>query len=54
MRRKEDAINDIFGFAMIWPYYHYVLNHSHQRLVSHNRLVGGALVASVLYANFLA
>eukprot|EP00977_Amphora_coffeiformis_P017293 scaffold5538_cov159-Amphora_coffeaeformis.AAC.11 len=54
VRRKEDVVNDIFGFAMIWPYYHYFLNHSHQRLVSHNRVVGGMLVASVVYANFLA
>lgn len=54
IRRKEDAINDLFGFVMIAPYYHYVLNHSHARLVAHNRIVGGMVAASVVYANFLA
>lgn len=53
-RRKEDILNDLFGFAMIWPYYHYVLNHSHRRLVAHNRIVGGVVAGSVVYANFLA
>lgn len=54
VRRQEDVFNDIFGFAMIWPYHHYCLNYSHQRLISHNRVVGGMMVTSVLYANFLA
>jgi hypothetical protein len=53
-RRREDAVNDIFGFAMIWPYYQYILNHSHARLVAHNRIVGGSVLLSVVYANFLA
>ena len=54
MRRKEDPVNDIFGFAMIWPYYHYVLNNAPTRLTTHNRVVGGLVAASVVYANFLA
>lgn len=54
VRRQEDVWNDVTGFAMIWPYYRLVLNHSPTRLVRHNRLVGGAVVASVVYANFLA
>jgi hypothetical protein len=54
VRRKEDVWNEVFGFGMIWPYYHYVLNHSERRLVRHNRVVGGAVVLSILYANFLA
>lgn len=52
-RRKEDIYNDLFGFGMIWPYYHFILNHSERRLISHNRLVGGTIILSVLYANIL-
>ena len=54
VRRQEDWLNEIFGFGMLYPYYRYVLNHSEQRLVLHNRVVGGAVVLSVLYANLLA
>jgi hypothetical protein len=54
VRRREDIGNDLFGFAMIWPYYHYFLNHSEMRLIRHNRLVGGSFVLCIIYANFLA
>lgn len=54
VRRQEDIGNDLFGFAMIWPYYHYFLNHSERRLISHNRFVGGSLILCIVYANFLA
>ncbi len=54
MRRKEDLWNDLFGLAMIWPYYRFVLNHSESRLVLHNRIVGGSLAAAVVYATFIA
>jgi len=54
MRRKEDALNDLFGFGMIWPYYHYLLNHSDRRLLLHNRIVGGVFSATVIYAALLA
>ena len=47
-------VNELVGFAAIWPYHHYLLNHSEQRLRTHNRVVGGAVVAAVLYANLLA
>lgn len=53
-RQSEDVINDLFGFGMVWPYYRFVLNHSEKRLARHNRVLGGAMVASVLYANFFA
>ena len=54
MRRQDDVFNDFFGFAMILPYYRYILNHSEARLILHNRVVGGVFVASVLYGNLLA
>jgi hypothetical protein len=53
VRRKEDGINEIFGFGMIWPYYHYILNHSERRLLNHNRVVGSIMILSVLYANVI-
>jgi hypothetical protein len=54
MRRKEDPFNDLFGFAMIYPYYTAILNHSERRLIRHNRLVGGSIIIAILYANLLA
>jgi hypothetical protein len=54
VRRKEDVVNEAFGLAMVYPYYRYILNHSEKRLVRHNRVVGGAVVASVVYATLFA
>jgi len=54
IRRKEDITNDIFGFAMIWPYYRYCLNHSERRLLLHNRIVAGTVITAIVYANLLA
>jgi hypothetical protein len=53
-RQTEGLGNELFGFAMIWPYYTYILNHSEKRLMRHNRLVGGTVVLSIIYANVLA
>ena len=53
LRRKEDIGNELFGFAMIYPYYHYLLNHSERRLIGHNRFVGGTVALCIVYANFL-
>jgi hypothetical protein len=59
LRRKEDALNDLFGLAVLLPYYHFFLSSSpphlqRKRLFTHNRVVGGTIVLSVLYANLLA
>jgi len=54
IRRREDGYNDLFGFAVLWPYYRTFLGHSERRLVMHNRFVGGSVAAAVLYANLLA
>jgi len=54
MRRREDYINELFGFGMIYPYYRYILNHSEKRLARHNRIVGGTVILSLLYSNFFA
>jgi hypothetical protein len=54
VRRQEDIFNDLFGFGMIWPYYHVLLSHSERRLLLHNRIVGGSVVLAVAYANLLA
>ena len=54
LRQRQDVYNDMTGFLILWPYYHFILNYSEQRLVTHNRLVGSTVVLAVLYANFLA
>lgn len=54
IRRKEDYVNEVFGFGMVWPYYHYILNHSEKRLIRHNRFVGGSVLLAVVYANLLS
>jgi hypothetical protein len=54
VRRQEDIFNDLFGFGMIWPYYHFLLSHSERRLLLHNRVVGGSVVLAVAFANLLA
>lgn len=54
LRHKEDLYNDLAGFAVIWPYYRYILNYSEQRLALHNRLVAASIVLCVGYANVLA
>jgi hypothetical protein len=54
IRRKEDVMNDIFGFGMIYPYYRYILNHSEKRLLLHHRFVSGSIVLSILYVNLFA
>jgi hypothetical protein len=50
IRRKEDIVNDVFGFAMIYPYYRYVLNHSEKRLILHHRIMSGSIILSIMYA----
>jgi hypothetical protein len=54
LRHKEDIFNDLAGFAVIWPYYSYVLNYSERRLLLHNRFIAGSVFLSVVYANMLA
>jgi hypothetical protein len=54
VRRKEDLVNEAFGLGMVYPYYLYILNHSEKRLVRHNRVVGGVVVASAVYATLFA
>lgn len=51
IRRKEDIVNDIFGFTMIYPYYRYILNHSEKRLLLHHRIVSGSIILSIIYTN---
>ena len=53
-RRPDDLLNELFGFAMVFPYYQYCLNHSERRLILHNRVVGGLMIGSIGYANLLA
>lgn len=47
-------MNEAFGLGMVYPYYVYILNHSEQRLIRHNRVVGGAFVCAMVYANLFA
>lgn len=54
IRHKEDIVNDMAGFAVIWPYYRYILNHSEKRLFYHNRFIAGSILLSVIYATNLA
>ena len=53
VRRREDGWNQLFGFAVAYRYYTYFLGSSEKRLIRHNRIVGGGLVAAIIYANFL-
>ena len=53
LRRKEDIANELFGFTMVYPYYHYFLNHSERRAFIHNRIVASSVALCVVYANLL-
>jgi hypothetical protein len=54
IRHQEDIFNDMAGFAVIWPYYRYILNYSEKRLIFHNRFIAGSILMSVAYATALA
>ena len=54
IRRREDFYNDLFGVAVLYPYYHHILNHSEKRLVRHNRVLGTSVLIAFIYANFFA
>ena len=48
VRGKQDPWNDLFGCCVAYPYYqHFLVKH----VVGHNRVVGGAVVMAVVYAN---
>lgn len=51
LRSREDYINDIFGFAVTYKYYDTFLASSERRLIIHNRIFGGALLAAVAYGH---
>jgi hypothetical protein len=54
-QQQQDIWNDAFGFVIMYQYYHYFFLGStdQHRLIRHNRVVGGAVVVSILYANIL-
>ena len=54
IRRKDDWANELVGYGVAYRYYMAFLAHSQRRLLMHNRVVGGVMAVSVLYANFLA
>jgi hypothetical protein len=50
LRSRYDLWNELIGFGAVAAYWSMVLSHD-TRVVWNNRLVGGALVGAVLYAN---
>ena len=50
VRNRDDILNDIFAFGAVTTYWVKVLSHN-ERAIWNNRLVGGAIVSSVVYAN---
>lgn len=51
LRLREDYINDIFGFCVTYKYYDTFLASSERRLIIHNRIFGGAVLAAVAYGH---
>lgn len=50
LRGRRDPKNDFFGLAVAGTYYHYLYaNH----FLWHNRVVGGAVVLAIAYANLI-
>lgn len=50
VRNSQDPWNDLFGCAVAYPYYqHFLIKH----VKIHNRVVGGAVVLSIAYANLI-
>ena len=49
-RNQDDALNLIFGTGAAYAYWMKVLSHN-ERALWNNRIVGGAIVGSFLYAN---
>jgi hypothetical protein len=48
IRNTQDPWNDFFGCAVAYPYYQNIVV---RRPVLHNRVVGGAVLLSILFAN---
>lgn len=48
-RRDNDVWNEVFGAAMLGPYYYSMFLHSERRLILHHRVVGGCVGVAVLY-----
>jgi hypothetical protein len=47
VRGKQDPWNDVAGIGVAIPYYQTFLA-THERLVVHNRIVGGAIVLAIM------
>jgi hypothetical protein len=54
VRRREDMWNEVFGFAVTYQYWTYFLGSTEKRLMRHNRVVGGAALMALVYANLLS
>ena len=53
LRRREDYVNEVVGYAALVPYFRYILWHGDKRFIAHNRALGGALTLSILYGLYL-
>lgn len=51
IRQREDYVNDLIGFGVTYKYYVTFLSTSEKRLIIHNRIFGGTILAAVIYAN---
>lgn len=49
IRQREDYINDIIGFGITFKYYGTFLSSSEKRLIMHNRVFGGTILAAIIY-----
>ncbi len=52
IRQREDYINDVIGFGITYKYYGTFLSSSEQRLIMHNRVFGGTILAAIIYGHF--
>jgi hypothetical protein len=51
LRGKQDYWNDVVGVTVAYPYYQAFLSTS-ERLVKHNRIVGGSIIVAIITTNF--
>jgi len=51
IRQREDYVNDIFGFGITYKYYQTFLGSTERRLIVHNRVFGGAVLAAMVYGH---
>lgn len=54
LRGKQDWINEVVGFVVTYKYCTFFLWGPEKRLVTHNRVMGSIVVATVAYGTLIA